>query len=73
MSDLGPDYEYGWGPAPRQMTRQDELFMRAVELACTPVWSGIQWECRCRQAIHGGASHTPAITQASLVRAAVEL
>ena len=55
------------------LTHQDELFLRAVELGCTPVWMRCQWECRCPECIHGISTTYPAISAPSLARAEAEL
>lgn len=54
-------------------THQDDLFLRAVELDCIPVWARCQWECRCPEAVHGVSIAYPAITTGSLERAKTEL
>jgi hypothetical protein len=54
-------------------THQDELFIRAVELGCTPVWTGAFWECRCSRSVHGVSTTYAVITTPSLERAKAEL
>lgn len=51
-------------PAQRPFTfesAQDELFIRAVELGCTPVWANYRWECRCPRNAHGYSLSQPVI------------
>lgn len=55
------------------LTHQDSLFLRAVELGCTPEWTGNLWVCKCPMCAHGVSTTYTAITVASLERAAVEL
>jgi len=50
------------------MLYQDEVFMRAFELGCTPVRVGFKWECRCPRSEHGTSRVDPEITKASLER-----
>lgn len=47
---------------------QDEVFMRAVGLGCTPVHTGLSWECRCPNVAHGVGGVCSVLTVASLDR-----
>lgn len=60
--------EYTAARADTFQDQRDEVFIRAVELGCTPVWVGFRWECRCPSAAHGLTTVSPSITTSSLAR-----
>lgn len=49
-------------------THQDDLFLLAAELGCTPVLEAIGWLCKCKGAQHGACTSYPIINSASLER-----
>lgn len=55
-----------------RFTHQDELFVRAVELGCTPVRTSAGWECRCFMATHAISTTYAVITVNSLARFSAE-
>lgn len=49
-------------------THQDDLFIGAVAAGCTPVYTGVSWECRCPRATHAISTTCAIITFPSLGR-----
>lgn len=47
---------------------RDNLFIRSVELGCTPIWTGLRWECRCPNTEHGFSQANPQISDAAMSR-----
>lgn len=45
---------------------RDNLFVRAVELGCTPVWTGFRWECRCPNTEHGFTQAAPQLSDSKM-------
>jgi hypothetical protein len=58
---------------PACFTYQDGLFMRAIELGCTPVITALGWKCECRGAQHGACTSYPMLNTTSLERFRSEL
>lgn len=54
-------------------THQDNIFLRAIALGCTPLWDGFAWQCRCPRIVHGVSTTYTVVTYRSLERASVEL
>lgn len=74
MSTVESRWESGNNQNPTNpLTHQDQIFMGAVALGCTPVWTGHMWECRCPRAVHAVSTTYTAITLQSLGRAKDEL
>lgn len=57
----------------RDFNHQDDLFLRAVELGCTPLYTGASWECRCPGAVHAVSTTCAILTIPSLERAKANL
>lgn len=49
-----PEYTY--------QEMRDNLFIRATELGCTPVWVNFRWECRCPGTVHGLSAINPQVS-----------
>jgi hypothetical protein len=66
-SGCGEQTAKEWMPA---FSYLDTIFLSAVALGCTPLWTGYRWECRCRpHPIHGVNTSYPAMTMESIERA----
>ena len=58
--------EYPWSTP--QFTHQDGIFIRAIELGCTPVLSDQGWACQCPRAPHGMSTTYPVLSLSALAR-----
>lgn len=63
--------EEQWRPV-FQGLLMDAVFLRAVELGCTPVWRNRAWACHCPKSVHGSEIHG-VITASTLERAEATL
>jgi hypothetical protein len=61
-----------WQDGEPVFTHQDTVFIRAVDLGCTPVYHEYSWRCHCSGATHGISTFNTEISLGSLNRVARE-